>query len=211
VALRVYHSTPLRRSAGPGERKNYSSLPILRRLPRSHPFELRQEVLSSLTRNPSQRLETCMPTESQDGPFVSIACICQSPLQETSGHLSIIRVVDRIPVVGAEAQMQPQPLTNLFLVVLLRSGVLRESYAVKIKTISPTGQLIQQADMNVLFEGEDRGPAIISPLALVVTEKGLYWIEISLEDRLLSRIPLRIQYQRVQALPFLRPPSGPTG
>jgi hypothetical protein len=151
-----------------------------------------------------------MATESQDGPFVSVACICQSPLRETSGHLSLIRIMDRIPVVGSEPQMQPQPITNLALVVVLRSGVLRESYAVRIKTIAPDGQKIQETEMNVLFEGEDRGPAIIAPLALVVTQTGLYWIEVFLEERLLTRIPLRVQYQRVQGLPFLHPPSGPT-
>lgn len=146
--------------------------------------------------------------ESTDGPYVAVACICQSPLQEGNGVLSLIRLIDRIPVLGTTPQMQPQPLQNLFMVVVLRSGVLRESYTVKITGYAPSGAKITDNETSVLFEGEDRGPAVISPLALVVSEQGLYWFEVSVEGRFLTKIPLRVQYHRVQGLqmPFQAPP-----
>ena len=35
---------------------------------------------------------------SFSGPFVQVACICQTAIQDTQGSLSIIRMTDRIQV-----------------------------------------------------------------------------------------------------------------
>jgi hypothetical protein len=49
----------------------------------------------------------------------------------------------------------------------------------------------------VLFEGEDRGANLILALNMVVDQEGVYWFNILLEEELITRIPLRILYQRV--------------
>jgi hypothetical protein len=150
-----------------------------------------------------------MPEDSVSGPFVNVACICQTPLQEAAGNISLIRIMDRVGIVGTTPQMQPQPLQNLALVVILRSGSLGENHVVKIKPLTPTGTELPAMEMTVLFEGNDRGPAIILPVSLVATEEGLYWFDVYLEEQLLTRIPLRVIYQRVQAFPFQQPPPLP--
>jgi hypothetical protein len=148
-----------------------------------------------------------MPDEHL-GPYVSVACICQTPIQEVSGQLSIVRVTDRVQVVGITPQMQPQPLQNLFLVVILRSGELRnQSHVIKVQPISPRAEPFQSNEASVLFEGDERGPGFITPVTLVATEPGLYWFEVTLDGQFLTRIPLRVQYQRAQALPFQPPPQ----
>jgi hypothetical protein len=50
-----------------------------------------------------------MSEDSVSGPFVNVACVCQTPLQEAAGNLSIIRIMDRVGIVGTTPQMQPQP------------------------------------------------------------------------------------------------------
>ena len=50
---------------------------------------------------------------------------------------------------------------------------------------------------NVVFEGEDRGTNLILTLNIVVDQEGVYWFDVLLEDELLTRIPLRILYQRI--------------
>lgn len=147
--------------------------------------------------------------ESTGGPFISVACICQTALREVSGQLSIIRIVDRIQVAGMTPQMQPQPIQGLSLVVILRSGVWRESHNVKIVGYSPSNAPISSNESSLLFEGEDRGPALIAPLALVVSEAGPYWFDVLVEEQLLTRIPLRVQYQRIQGSPFPFQPPPP--
>lgn len=147
-----------------------------------------------------------MADGSFSGPFISVACICQTPLQEAQGNLSIIRIMDRVGVVGTTPQMQPQPLQNLVLVVILRSGSLGESHRVRIVPLTPNGTTLPAMEMTMLFEGNDRGPALIMPVSLVATEEGLYWFDVYLESQLLTRIPLRVIYQRAQAFPFQQPP-----
>jgi hypothetical protein len=149
-----------------------------------------------------------MPDDSFHGPFVALACICQTTLQEASGHLSLIRVTDRVGVLGTAPQMQPHPLQNLTLVVGLKSGTLRETHRIKIQPITPTGSRLPAVETSVLFEGDDRGPGIILPLSIVLTEEGLYWFEISLEEQVLTRIPLRVIYQRAQGMPFPNQPPA---
>jgi hypothetical protein len=149
-----------------------------------------------------------MPDESIAGPFVSVACVCQMPMQEVTGQLSIIRIMDRVGIVGTTPQMQPQPLQNLVLVVILRSGILRENHKVKIVPVGPGEKKLPANEMSVLFEGDDRGPALILPVSLVATEEGLYWFDVYLEEQLLTRIPLRVIYQRLQS-PFPFQPPNP--
>lgn len=143
------------------------------------------------------------------GPYVTVACICHTPLQETTGQLSVIRITDRVQVVGVMPQMQPQLIQNLFIVVILRSGELRnQTHALKVQPVSPRGEELQATENSLLFEGDERGPGFITPLTFVATEEGLYWFDVTLDGQLLTRIPLRVQYQRAQALPF-QPPQPP--
>jgi hypothetical protein len=48
-----------------------------------------------------------------------------------------------------------------------------------------------------LFEGEDRGVNLILNLNIVVDQEGVYWFNVLLEDQFVTRIPLRIFYQRI--------------
>jgi hypothetical protein len=60
--------------------------------------------------------------------------------------------------------------------------------------------------MSVFFEGEeDRGADVVLNLQLKVDMPGLHWFQVWFEDRMLSKIPLRIVYSPQ----FIQPP--PTG
>ena len=131
-----------------------------------------------------------MPEPSFGGPYVQIACVCQTALQEATGALSVIRITDRVGVIGTTPQMQPQPLQNLALVIVLKSGALRETHQLRIIPTTPSGESLPRVEMSALFEGEDRGVALIMPVSLVATEEGLYWFEIYLEEQLVTRDPV---------------------
>lgn len=151
-----------------------------------------------------------MPHEYM-GPFVQVACICQTVLPGADGLLSLIRISDRIQVVGQTPEMHPQSLQHYSLVILLKSGTLRETYQIKIQVVTPAGGMLPPFEVPALFEGEDRGVAIVMPLLFSVRETGLHWIDVRLGDQLLSRIPLRILYSRIQLPPGMSqipPPAG---
>lgn len=146
-------------------------------------------------------------------PFIQIATICQMPLQEVNGFLSVMRIVDRLPLTGFTDEMRPQPLNQLFLVVVMKSGAMRGSYKWSIVAETPSAKRIPGPQMTALFEGEERGVAFISPVTVVAEEEGLYWFDVLVEQELVTRIPLRVMYQKLQqhpGMPFQQPPPPRT-
>jgi hypothetical protein len=142
-------------------------------------------------------------------PFVQVAAICQTALQESAGFLSLIRLIDRVPVAGVTDEMQPQPLNNLVLVIVLKSGSMRGKFNVSIVPETPSGKRLPGPSLGVLFEGEERGVAAILPVGIVAEEEGLYWFDIMLEQDVLTRVPLRVMYQKMQpGIPFQQPQVG---
>ncbi len=141
-----------------------------------------------------------MHDPSQEGPFICMAVFCEMVLEEKTGVLSIMRIIDRINIsAGAEApeNMPPFPL-NLKAVVALKAGFLKGKYTVTVKPITPSGRELPEVKLPVLFEGDERGANLILKIALQVQEEGLYWFEVSIEGhQLLTRMPLRILYQRM--------------
>lgn len=143
-------------------------------------------------------------------PFVQIAAVCQAALQEATGFLSIIRVIDRVPVQGFADKMPPQPLHNLCLAVVLKSGEMNGTYQLRIVACTPDHQRHQMLDTSVLFERDERGVVLIMPLALIVQEAGLYWFEVIIEpEEVLTRVPLRVMYQKVSMMPGMGLPPPP--
>jgi len=139
-----------------------------------------------------------MPEES-GGPYLNMAVICEKVLREQDGIMSVIRVVDRVtitPPPDAPEQMPPTSL-NLMLAVVLRAGVMQGQMNVGLSFTTPAGIDNQIGSVPVLFEGQDRGVNLITNLNLTVGEQGLYWISIYLERQFLTRVPLRILYQRI--------------
>ena len=50
----------------------------------------------------------------------------------------------------------------------------------------------------VNFEGDDdRGINIVANINFAVQEEGLYWFTVLLENQSVTRVPLRILYQRI--------------
>ncbi len=143
-------------------------------------------------------------------PYVQLAAISQAALLEANGFLSVIRVIDRLPLQGFTPQMQPQPLHNFFLVIVLKSGAMRMKCQMKIMVETPSGKSEQFLETSALFEGDERGVQIVTPLAYVAQEEGLYWFSVVLEPNdVLTQIPLRLMYQKIQPMPgfpFQPPP-----
>jgi hypothetical protein len=68
---------------------------------------------------------------------------------------------------------------------------------VHIRVTNPLGRSSDLATLPVLLEGDDRGAALVGVMQLQLEEPGLYWFDVLFERRLLTRIPLRVVYQRL--------------
>ncbi|MGH2732190.1 MAG: DUF6941 family protein [Actinomycetota bacterium] len=139
------------------------------------------------------------PPPGLQGPHVAMAVICERVLQEQDGVLSIIRVIDRIihSRSGPDVPTEMPPVEfNLTILVTLKSGAARGRRTIKIRPETPAGVQLQENELPILFEGEERGTNLIINVGLKAEYEGLYWFDVLLDDNtLLTRIPLRIIYQ----------------
>jgi uncharacterized protein DUF6941 len=121
-------------------------------------------------------------------------------LQEKDEIISVIRMIDRIAVtVNALASPEAMPPTtiNLNALISLKSGSARGRGTVKWGVETPSGLRLPDQLLPVLFEGDDRGVNLIITLNMVIEQEGVYWFDVRLDERLLTRIPLRILFQRI--------------
>ena len=134
------------------------------------------------------------------GPYLNAALLCEKILQEQDGALSIIRMIDRITLT-APASSSPEALPPLpfscRLLLAFKSGSAKGKSTVKVKIETPSGIKLPEQLLPVLFEGDDRGVNLNLALNMVLDQEGLYWFEILLEEDFLTRVPLRVLYQRV--------------
>jgi len=141
-----------------------------------------------------------METE-RSGPWVVTATFCEKVLQEPDGVVTLVRVIDRIiqnmHVTSMSDPVVPTSLA-LPLVITLKSGSTLGSHMMRLRLEKPSGMRLPDQMFTVLFEGNDRGVNIIlNPVTLLVDEEGVYWLDVLIEDQLLTRIPLRLVFQRV--------------
>lgn len=131
------------------------------------------------------------------GPYLVAAFFCEKALHEKDGVLSFIRMVDRWNVTGPTETMPPT-LIQAYLVVLMKAGIHRGSAQITITPTKPSGELMPTIAFPVFFEGdEDRGTGVVAPLGFPVQEDGLYWFDVAVDGQAVTKMPLRIVYQRV--------------
>src|SRR5215469_2324704 len=139
-------------------------------------------------------------TSSNKGPYLIAAVICERVLQEKDEAVSVIRIVDRVtltvPASSSPEDIPPVPL-NLNALLSFKSGNAKGRSTIKWVMEEPSGIRGPEQLLPALFEGEDRGVNFILNLALTLSQEGLYWFDVFLEEQLLTRIPLRIFYQRI--------------
>ena len=129
--------------------------------------------------------------------WLHVATFCEKVLRETDGVPSVIRMFDRYNVVGQEEEMPPTILSFTVL-VSFKCGILRGKQKVSLRPKTPLGKDMPAMDLPILFEGDDdRGPIVALQLNWSIEEEGLYWWDLYLNEELVTRMPLRVNYQRI--------------
>jgi hypothetical protein len=140
------------------------------------------------------------PRTDRDGPFLQAAMFCERIIEEKDGVLSGIRIVDRViqSAVGTGTPTEMPPLSiSLALLIILKSGAARGRSDVNVTVEEPSGfrRTIAEA-LTVMMEGDDRGANLILRLEWQARQEGLYWFDVAVDGVRLTRVPLRIVYQR---------------
>ena len=136
----------------------------------------------------------------EQGPYIQMAGLCDQVIEDKTGALSLIRIIDTITHTEArpDAPAEMPPVTYpMKMVIMLKSGRSRGRHELRIVPELPSGEGKPPLVRSVQMEGEERGFNNIVNMMFTFTVEGLYWFNIYLDDSLLTKIPLRIKYNRV--------------
>lgn len=138
-------------------------------------------------------------SNDERGPYLAAAILCEKALQEKDGVLSAIRIIDRfITTAGTDAPAQMPPIQiSGQLLIMFKSGDARGSYTVGVRPVTPSGRVTPTLSLPILLEGDDRGSNLTVAMGFEAKEEGLYWFDILLNDELVTRVPVRVIYQRL--------------
>jgi hypothetical protein len=140
-----------------------------------------------------------------EGPFLSAGFLCEKILEEKDGTKSAIRIIDRITLSGmfppgtpnqiTPSQMPAFPIQPV-LFLRFKSGLARGPMPLEVSLFKPSGDSMgQPISLGLNFEGEeDRGQDIVINLNMMIESPGLYWIDVRLNNLMVTRIYFRIQY-----------------
>ena len=138
------------------------------------------------------------------GPYLEVATFCEQVIEDKSGVLSLIRIVDRLNIAtqgpNAPEEMPPQVL-NWLLVLVLKSGEARGSIPIKIEPELPSGMRLNPVILSAHFEGGNRGQNMITRLNMKLEMPGIYWFRIYVNDQFITQIPIEVIYSRIVTPP----------
>ena len=136
----------------------------------------------------------------EQGPYLQVAGLCDQVIEDKSGVLSLIRIIDTIThtEAGTDPPLEmPQVNYPLKMVIMLKAGRARGRHEIKLVSELPSGETKQPFIRSIQMEGEERGVNNVINLMFTFTMEGLYWFNVYFDDSLLTRIPLRIKYNRI--------------
>jgi hypothetical protein len=143
------------------------------------------------------------------GPHLAAAFLCEKVLQERDGVPSYIRAVDRFTVLKLPtgAQLPPGmalPTIQAHLVIALKAGDLAAAkYKINVTLVKPDGSEVSSQEIEVFFSGsDDNGVAVTSPMAIPNPDEGLHWFDVYFEGQRLTRVPMRVLFQKIQLAQF---------
>jgi hypothetical protein len=118
-------------------------------------------------------------------------------LEEKDGVISAIRLIDKITVVDFPDVPEGQVAAiHTKALVALKSGDVRGPRSIKLILKSPSGKRVELTQTQGLFEGNEHGIQITIDLRFALAGEGLYWCDVLVEDKVLTRMPLRIVYPK---------------
>ena len=142
-------------------------------------------------------------------PYISAALLCEKVLHEQDGTLSAIRIVDKVTVqIAAKAKSKVKPTVQLAVLIAFKSGPIKGKHLLRVVPRTPSGRkmAVKRTDVKgefkfpLVFESEEHGSTTVINLVVDVSEEGVYWFDVYLGRRVVTRIPLTVVH-RVAAGP----------
>jgi len=137
--------------------------------------------------------------EEKNGPYLAMAVLCEKVLNEKDGVLSAIRIIDKIvhTIAGKEVPDHfPGGTFILNALISFKSGERGGKFKLRFIPSTPSGEKMAEFSGPLVLEEKGKSANVIINMNLQFKEIGLYWFDLYLDDNLITRIPLHIEYQK---------------
>lgn len=134
------------------------------------------------------------------GPFVVLAVFCEQAIEDKSGVLTLIRIIDQVTIQasgpGAPQELPVGSAFNTTLVIGLKAGQARGKQIVQVTFEHPDGTRHPSPEIPIHFSGGDhQGTNLNLKTGVGLSDTGTYWAEISVNGRPVTRSPLEVRYE----------------
>jgi len=132
------------------------------------------------------------------GPYLRCALICERVLEEKDNVLSAVRIFERfiVAATGPDApESIPKTTVPFALLISFIPGEARGSARVQVQMEEPSNLKREPLEFTVHFDAPSNPVNLILNFQLDIEQPGLYWFDVLLDGRLITRVPLLLQYQ----------------
>ena len=141
--------------------------------------------------------------EAPTGPFVQAALFADTILEDKTGTLSVIRIIDRINHIaqGPNPPADLPPFTRqLNALVCLKPGrsIGRQNFTLTMEKPDAQREPIAQGSFN-FAGGRNQGANLQLVLNVTLDQEGVYYFDFEVDGHLLTRMPLEVIYHRIVA------------
>jgi len=141
------------------------------------------------------------------GPFVAAAVFCQTIVEDSDGVVSALRVVDELRgIFPAHApddfpsKEHPAEVALFVLIIIRRGDAPAGKHRLELVSESPKGETQEVFSQEVEMPPYPNGAVNVKArLAMKFQGQGVYWFDVVLGGKVLTRMALNIMLQRDQA------------
>jgi hypothetical protein len=127
-------------------------------------------------------------------PYVSVAVICQTVIEDKNGVLSLIRIADSVEYeIPKNAPPDALPVIQMMGLVSLKSGPAKGKYKLHMVLNSPSGVQSELPMYDAQLLGGENGYNLVLEIRFTVKEDGLHWFDVMFENTRLTRMPLTVR------------------
>ena len=133
-----------------------------------------------------------------DKPFLAAALLCEKILEQKDDVLTVVRIVDTFTVtIPPNLPQDTKPAIQLTALLSFKKASPRaeaEKHEVRMKLRSPSGKINPVGRREFSFKPDDlSGVSLILNITLGVSDYGLFWLEISVDDdEIVTSIPFKL-------------------
>lgn len=135
------------------------------------------------------------------GPYLYIALACQSIPED--GKMPVENLPGKVTVEGNTEEMHPFPFTFTLFIGLI-AGEYTGKAKIDIQPVAPSGEESPALSVEVEFEEPLNYRVNVKTLVekFIIKQQGIYWFDLKLENHLMGRIPIEVEYRQAKTIPY---------